>query len=125
MARAIDQNHAMRRRKLLAERKPHIFHISARAMDQNDGGFGAGAATRKAQLSHMQPHALDHNELAGWRMRRLNPRNAERSRSHKYAKHQGKCDYGSREGHTFPGRSQREAVCCMIRYSSDADRVVV
>ena len=90
----------MRRGELLAERKPHIFHISTCAMDQNDGGFGAGPATLKTELSHMQSNALDHNELPGWWMRRLNPRYPDRSHGHEQAKHNGKCDYGSAVSNT-------------------------
>src|SRR4051794_12864806 len=68
VARAIDENHAMRRRELLAKRKTHIFHVSARAMDQNDGGLGAGSATREAKLGHVKPRALDLQELASRRV---------------------------------------------------------
>ncbi len=75
------QNHAMRFRKLLTERKPHVFHISARAVDENHCGLGARSAPRKTEFGHVQLHTLEIHELARWWMRGFNPPNAERGHS--------------------------------------------
>jgi hypothetical protein len=99
VARAIDQYDAMRLRQFLAEREPHIFHISACAVDQNDGGLGASAAARKTELGDVQPHVPYLHELTGWRMRSLDPRNAERGHRNKQAERKGECDDGGRGKH--------------------------
>ena len=80
----------MRRRKLLAERQPHVFHVSAGAMDQHDGGLGAWAARRKPELGHVQPHAVDQDEMSGRRMRGLDARNPEHRHRHEQAEHNDK-----------------------------------
>jgi hypothetical protein len=71
VARTVNQDYAMRRGEPLAECKPHIFQISARAVDQHDGGVGAGGSGWKAEHGHVQPHALDIDKLSSRRMRGL------------------------------------------------------
>jgi hypothetical protein len=56
----------------------------------------------------VQACVLDLDEPAGWRMRRLNPRNAYCGNRHEYAKHNGKCDYGSHGDITVFGSFQVE-----------------
>ena len=82
----------MRRRELLAERQPHVFHIAARAVDQDDGGFGAGRAARQTELRHVQPRALDVDEAPGGRMRSLDPGDPERRHGDEHTQHDGKHD---------------------------------
>jgi hypothetical protein len=106
VARAVDENHAMRLRELFAEREAHILHIAARTMDQNDGGLSARATTRKTELGHVKPHAFDLHELPGWRMCGLNARNAEHGHGDEHPEHKGECDDGSR------GRHARMPVLC-------------
>jgi hypothetical protein len=68
-------------------------------MDQNDGGLGPRAAAGKANLRHVQPRALDVNELAGGRMSGLNPRDAECAHDQENAKQNGKGKYWGRRDH--------------------------
>jgi hypothetical protein len=60
VARAIKQDDAMCPRELVAQGEPHVFHVSARAMDQHYGGFGAWASTRKTKFSDVQTRVSDH-----------------------------------------------------------------
>ena len=71
-------------------------------MDQNNGGFSAGGATRETDLRHVQPDAVNLDELAGGRMRGLDARNTDRGHGHKHAKHNGKCDYRIRRHALHP-----------------------
>jgi hypothetical protein len=54
VAGTVDQNHAIRSCQRLAQRKPHVFHVSARTMDQHDGGLGTWRIPRKTHLGNMQ-----------------------------------------------------------------------
>jgi hypothetical protein len=77
VAGTVDQDHTMRSCQRLAQRNPHVFHVSARTMDQHDGGFGTRRISRKTHLGNMQAHTFDLNELSCRRVRGLDPRNAE------------------------------------------------
>jgi hypothetical protein len=85
VAGAVYQDHAMKCSQLLAECKPHVFHVPAGTVDQNDGGLGARRVTRKPCLGHVQAHAFDLDELPGGRVRGLNPRDPERRHGHERA----------------------------------------
>ena len=100
MARAIDQYDAMRLREFRAEREPHVFHISACAVDQNDGGLSALASARKTEFGDVQPDVPYLYKLTGWRMRSLDLRNTESGHSHQQAERKGECDDGGRGKHS-------------------------
>ena len=93
----------MRCRQPLAECKPHVFHVPARAVDQNDGGLGAGSITRKTGLGQVQAHAFNLDELPGGRVRGLDPRDPERGHGHERAKRNDKRNDGSNKRHASSG----------------------
>ena len=92
MARAIDQYDAMRICEFRAEREPHVLHIPACAVDQNDGGLSAWASARKTELGDVQPDVFYLYKLTGWRMRSLDLRNTESGHSHQQAERKSECD---------------------------------
>jgi hypothetical protein len=102
VARPVNQNNTMRWRQPLTESKPHIFHIAAGAVDQNNGGFGARSAACKAELRHVQPDSVYLDELAGGRVCGLDASDTDYGHRHKHAKHNGKCDYRIRRHATHP-----------------------
>jgi hypothetical protein len=97
VAGTVDQNHAIRSCQRLAQRKPHVFHVSARTMDQHDGGLGTWRIPRKTHLGNMQTYTFDFDERSCRRMRGLDPRNAEQGHGSKHAKRNNKRDGGSGE----------------------------
>ena len=82
----------MRLGELFAECNAHIFQIATGAMDQDDGGIGAGGVALKAKLGDVQPHTLHLNELASRRMDGFKMRYAQSCRRCEDAKDQGDCD---------------------------------
>jgi hypothetical protein len=66
-------------------------------MNQNDGGLGTLGATGKTDIGQVEPHALDLQEPAGWRMFSLYPCNAQRCHRDKHAEDYGNRHDGSRK----------------------------
>jgi hypothetical protein len=71
-------------------------------MDQNNGGFSAGAASRQTDLRHVQPDAVNLDESAGGRVRGLDASDTDRGHGHKHAKRNGKRDYRIRRHASHP-----------------------
>src|ERR1700728_5143889 len=62
LARPIDENDALPRRKRLAERKPHVFEIAAGAMQENDRRLVRAGGRAAAQFDHVLALTVDIDE---------------------------------------------------------------
>jgi len=78
----------------------------------------AGSAPGKPELSHLQAYVLDLDKLPGWRMRRLNSRNANRGNGHEHAKHNDKRrDDGSHGDIMGPMRVQKRLITRRVPFA--------
>ena len=93
----------MRGSQLLTQSKPHVFHIPARTVDQNNRGLGTGRMTCKSGLGHVQTRAFNLDELSGWRVCGLDPRDPERGHGDERTKSNNKSNDESCKRHTFSG----------------------